>query len=161
MLKPVPQVAEELCVSKTAIYNKLKLKEYKKLVVKKEGISMIDETLFNLIKESLKVKSPVENEKKESISDEELAIDKDGLINLNKELIATLLEQLKQKDIQIGELHKLIENNQVLLKEEQKHKNNNLQLEEHFATVDLKLQQLQDKMELKKTKKRNFSFFGK
>ena len=61
MLRGVDEVAKELKVSKTAIYNKLKLKEFKCKIVKKQGKSMINDDLFNLIKDSIKVKNKVEN----------------------------------------------------------------------------------------------------
>lgn len=68
----------------------------------------------------------------------------DDLFNLNKDLINTLIEQLKEKDSQIHQLHKLIENNQVLLKE--KSQKDLLQLEEHFSELDNKLIDLRQQM---------------
>ena len=56
MLRTVEETAIQLGVSKTTIYNKLKLKEYKARIVKKQGKSMVDDSLFNLIQEGLKVK---------------------------------------------------------------------------------------------------------
>ena len=51
MLRSIEEVAIQLGVSKTSIYNKLKLKEYKSRIVKKHGKSMVDEELFNLIQD--------------------------------------------------------------------------------------------------------------
>ena len=143
MLRGVDEVAKELKVSKTAIYNKLKLKEFRRKVVKKQGKSMIDEELFNLIKDSLKVKNEVKNEVEykdyiEESKDEvksEIAMDREGSLNLNKSLIDTLIAQLEEKDKQIAELHKLIENNQVLLKKEQETKINILDTPGYFDFV--------------------------
>ena len=126
MLRTVEETAIQLGVSKTTIYNKLKLKEYKSRIVKKQGKSMVDDSLFNLIQESLKVQNEVKNKEIENDVNAEISIDEDGLLNLNKELIDNLLEQLKEKDKQIAELHKLIENSQILLKEEQKKKEEKL-----------------------------------
>lgn len=160
MLRSVEEVAIELGVSKTAIYNKLKLKEFRELVVKKQGKSMVDDGLFNLIKDSLRSKSSAESEEMYNDVDEEIAMDKDDLINFNEDLISALLEQLKEKDKQIAELHKLIENSQVLLKEEKKNNQNQLLLEEHFQEVDHKLQDLREKMESKKVNKKGlFNIF--
>lgn len=156
MLRTVEEVAIQLGVSKTTIYNKLKLKEYKELIVKKQGKSMVDDGLFNLIQESLKFKNEVENEEIENDVNAEISIDEEGLFNLNKELISNLLEQLKEKDKQIAELHKLIENSQVLLKEEQKKTDQQLYLAEHFEEVDNKLQDLREKMEQKRNEKKSF-----
>ena len=156
MLRTVEETAIQLGVSKTTIYNKLKLKEYKSKIVKKQGKSMVDDSLFNLIKEGLKIQNEVENNKNDNDINAEISIDEEGLFNLNKELIENLLDQLKEKDKQIAELHKLIENSQILLKEEQKKSDKQLYLEEHFEEVDSKLQDLKDKMEQRRNDKKSF-----
>lgn len=162
MLRTVEETAIQLGVSKTTIYNKLKLKEYKSRIVKKQGKSMVDDSLFNLIQEGLKVQNEVENKEIENDVNAETSIDEDGLLNLNKELIDNLLEQLKEKDKQISELHKLIENSQILLKEEQKKSEQQLYLAEHFEEVDNKLQDLKEKMEQKRNEKiKLFKIFSK
>lgn len=161
MLRSVEEVAIELGVSKTTIYNKLKLKKYNELVVKKQGISMIDDELLKLIKDNLRCKPIVDNEHCSELGEDEVAVDKADLINFNKELIGSLLNQLMEKDKQIADLHKLVENSQVLLKEEQKHNQSQLLLEEHFKEVDLKLQSImREKREIKERNNRHiFSFF--
>lgn len=162
MLRTVEETAIQLGVSKTTIYNKLKLKEYKSKIVKKQGKSMIDDSLFNLIQEGLKVQNEVENHEFKNDVNAEISIDKEGLFNLNKELIENLLNQLKEKDKQIAELHKLIENSQILLKEEQKKTEQQLYLAEHFEEVDNKLQDLREKMEQKRNDKKSlFKIFSK
>ena len=162
MLRTVEETAIQLGVSKTTIYNKLKLKEYKCKIVKKQGKSMVDDSLFNLIQESLKVKSIIENEEIDNEENEEISIDRESLFNLNQEFIDNLFEQLKEKDKQIAELHKLIENSQILLKEEQKKKDQQLYLAEHFEEVDNKLQDLREKMEQKRNEKKSlFKIFSK
>ena len=165
MLRGVDDVAKELKVSKTAIYNKLKLKEFKYKIVKKQGKSMIDEELFNLIKDSLKVKNEVEykdyiEENKAEVKSE-IAMDREDSFNLNKSLIDTLITQLEEKDKQIADLHKLIENNQVLLKKERETKINILELEDHFKEVDNKLSSIKEKMNQRKEKKSFFKNFFK
>ena len=162
MLRTVEETAIQLGVSKTTIYNKLKMKEYKSKLVKKQGKSMVDDSLFNLIQEGLKVQNEVENKEIENDVNAETSIDEDGLLNLNKELIDNLLEQLKEKDKQISELHKLIENSQILLKEEQKKSEQQLYLAEHFEEVDNKLQDLKEKMEQKRNYMKSlFKIFSK
>ena len=162
MLRTVEETAIQLGVSKTTIYNKLKLKQYKCKIVKKQGKSMVDDSLFNLIQESLKVKSIIENEEIDNEENEEISIDRESLFNLNQEFIDNLFEQLKEKDKQIAELHKLIENSQILLKEEQKKKDQQLYLAEHFEEVDNKLQDLREKMEQKRNEKKSlFKIFSK
>lgn len=169
MLRGVDEVARELKVSKTAIYNKLKLKEFKCKIVKKQGKLMVNDDLFNLIKDSIKVKNKVEfqveNEKfilkNEIASKKEIAIDREDSFNLNKSLIDTLIAQLEEKDKQIAELHKLIENNQILLKKEQETKINILELEDHFKEVDNKLSSIKEKMNQRKENKSFFKNFFK
>jgi hypothetical protein len=162
MLRTVEETAIQLGVSKTTIYNKLKLKEYKCKIVKKQGKSMVDDSLFNLIQESLKVKSIIENEEIDNEANEEISVDRESLFNLNQEFIDNLFEQLKEKDKQIAELHKLIENSQILLKEEQKKTDQQLYLAEHFEEVDNKLQDLREKMEQKRNEKKSlFKIFSK
>ena len=143
MLKSVEEVATELGVSKTAIYNKLKLDEYKDMVIKKQGRSMINEQLFNFIKENLKFKNVVDEDNKEiPVIDEDKKEDKkednkdEAIVKLNDVAVNCLVDQLKEKDKQIQELHRLIENSQILLKQEQKNCESQMQLEEHFKEVD-------------------------
>ena len=80
------------------------------------------------------------------------------IVKLNDVAVNCLVDQLKEKDKQIQELHRLIENSQILLKQEQKNCENQMQLEEHFKEVDKKLETLKAKMEDRREKKR-FSFF--
>lgn len=162
MLYTVQQVSNKLKVSKVTIYNKLKLKEYKARIIKKRGQAMIDDDLVNMIKDGIKfttkfidtdnIDTPIEPQ-----SADDIILDED-LLNLNKELIKALLEQLHQKDkqmeekdIQIAGLHKLIENNQVLLKE--KPQKDILLLKEHFQYLDNKLIDIKEQMDIKEPKK--------
>lgn len=143
----VEDVSEKLSVSKVTIYSKLK--KFDDMVVLKQGKKYITDDLFNLIKEDLKFKNTendnlnIDNERN-SLNDE-IATDTDDLINLNKDLLSALIEQLRQKDKQIEKLHGLIENNQVLLKQEKEV--NQLQLEQHIKELDVKLNNAKDKME--------------
>ncbi|NFF82832.1 hypothetical protein FC764_16775 [Clostridium botulinum] len=146
----VEEVAEQLNVSKVTIYSKLK--KFDDRVILKQGKKYITDELFNLIKNDLKIKNF--NNNNLNIDNDinglnaEIATDRDDLINLNKDLINTLIKQLEEKDKQIADLHRLIENNQVLLKQEKEV--NQLQLEEHLKEVDLKLNDVKDKMEQRK-----------
>ena len=112
MLRTVEEVAIQLNVSKTSIYNKLKLKQFKNKVLKKQGKSMVDDDLFNLIKETLKVENKVENRKNENAVNEEISTDCIGSLKLNQEfnmdVISELMNLLKEKDKQIDQLHKLL-----------------------------------------------------
>lgn len=137
MLRSVAEVSLLTGFSKVSIYNKLKLKEMEQYIVKNKGITYVTEDGVVLIKQGLNLKedtlNPLNNSLKEDI--EELATTMDNTYieefkvefkELNKDYLNSLKKenellrmQLQEKDKQIAELHKLIENSQVLLKEEQ------------------------------------------
>lgn len=166
MLYDVEQVASKLNVSKQAIYNKLKLKEYKNKIIIKQGKTMLDDDLIKLIQDNLKFKSNMNTDDNSDPKIEPKEADttmlNDDFINMNQELIKTLLDQLKIKDMQIQEKdtqikalndrlqqeQKLHENAQVLLRQEQQKPQ--LLLEEHFKQVDDRLMELRAQLEKRK-----------
>lgn len=167
MIYTVEQVANKLNVSKVTIYNKLKLNQFKDKTVTKQGQTMLDDDLVNLIKDSLKftyrftdtdnIDTPIETNEtlEENENPQDTTID-DDVLNINKDLVKALLEQLKEKDVQLNNLNErlkqeqeLNKNNQVLqLRQPQETK----QLEEHFALVDEKLINIREQMDIKETK---------
>ena len=174
MLRSVAEVSVLTGLSKVSIYNKIKLKELEQYVVKNKGITYVSDEGIALIKEGLNLKDKDLNtlNNTEKSKEDEVAItieNKDfeafkvELKELNKEYLnslksenESLKKQLDEKDKQIAELHKLIENSQILLKEEQKKSESQLYLTEHFEEVDNKLQDLREKMEERKNNKKNF-----
>ncbi|AOR24985.1 hypothetical protein [Clostridium taeniosporum] len=145
----VEEVSKQLKVSKVTIYSKLK--KFDTLVVLKQGKKYITDDLFKLIQDDLKIRNADNNNLNSNNNinlNDEMAMDTDNLINLNKDLVNTLIEQLREKDRQISELHKLIENNQVLLKQEKEV--NQIQLEEHIRELDIKLNDVKENMEKRK-----------
>lgn len=164
----VGEVAEKLNVSKVTIYSKLK--KYKDRVAIKQGKSYIDEELLRLIKEELKVKEiEVDNFTKDNNTSKpntDISRDNADLISINKDLTDTLIEQLKQKDKQIDELHnriaelnKLIENSQILLKDEQQRNTNQLLLQEHLENLNDKINDVREKMDQRKEENEKKGFF--
>lgn len=166
----VEEVSKLLSVSKVTIYAKLKKHESK--VVVKQGKKYVTEELLSLIKQELNLKEclkdnlKVENDKE--VVNQEIATDRDDLINLNKDLINILKEQLLEKDLQLKEKDKQIEelinlnkNNQILLKQQQDKEINTRLLEDHFQEVDEKLMDLRERMDEKKKSKKKFGFFSK
>lgn len=162
------EVAEKLGVSKVTVYAKLKKFEHKVAIV--QGKKSIDDELFNLIKQDLKVKDIVRDSFTKSNdsaqSNEDIVKDNSELISINKDLTDTLIKQLDQKDKQIeelnnriAELHKLIENSQVLLKEEQKKNTSQLLLEEHLENLDSKINDVRERMENRKDLQKKKGFF--
>lgn len=160
------ETAEKLNVSKVTIY--AKLKKHEDMVVMKQGKKYITDDLFNLIKQELRSKS-IETDELTAADLEEAqnqvkSGDDSELIKQNNILIDTLLKQLEIKDKQITELqdiikvnNKLMENNQVLLKNAQQQ--DTLMLQEHFDELDKKIHEVSEKMGSRKDEKQN-SFFG-
>ena len=161
----INQVAQLTGISKVSVYKKLKkLKGIEQYIVKEVDKTYVLEEGVRLIRDSLQVNSKVKND-----IDEECAIS-DGYedLTVNKQLINGLLKQLDEKDKQIQDLHKQIEelinlnkNNQVLLKQQQDKEINQKLLEDHFQEVDEKLMDLRERMDEKKKSKKKFVFFSK
>lgn len=174
MLRSVAEVSVLTGLSKVSIYNKIKLKEMEQYVVKNKGITYVSDEGITLIKEGLNLKEDTLNSLNDSlkVDEDEIAISienkeleefKVELKELNKDYLTSLKSenevlknQLYEKDKQIAELHKLIENSQILLKEEQKKSDKQLYLEEHFQDVDNRLHDLREKMEQRKHDKKSF-----
>lgn len=162
MLKTVEDVANELSVSKAAIYKKIKSKEYESLVNKEKGKLMINDDLFSLIKKNIRSKIKHKDIILEISESEEKnsKLEVEEIKEESNDLVSTLVDQLKEKDKQIEKLHGLIENNQVLIKNQQYKEIEQLKLVEHFEEVDKKLFQIREKMDKKKnTKKSIWEFF--
>ena len=120
----VEEVSKLLSVSKVTIY--AKLKKYESKVVVKQGKKYVTEELLSLIKQELNLKECLKVENNTGAINQEIATDRDDLINLNQDLINFLKQQLEEKDIQLREKDKQIEelinlnkNNQILLKQQQ------------------------------------------
>jgi len=151
----VEEVSENLGVSKVTIY--AKLKKFNDRVVTKQGKKYITDDLLTLIKQDLKAKD-IETDNLnfnngKNGANEEITMDNVDLNNLNKDLINSLLEQLKQKDKQIDELHKLLENSQVLLRDREER--DPLLLESHFEELNEKIENIKENMN-KRTKASSF-----
>lgn len=139
----INQVAQLTGISKVSVYKKLKkLKGIEQYIVKEVDKTYVLEEGVRLIRDSLQVNSKVKNKVKNDV-DEECAIS-DGYedLTVNKQLINGLLKQLDEKDKQIQDLHKQIEelinlnkNNQILLKQQQDKEINQKLLEDHFQEV--------------------------
>jgi len=161
MLYTVSEISELIGLSRVTLYKKLKLIEMSTHISKKQNVTYIDEIGLNLIKESLQ---DLTDEEEHSTLDDETATDKEEL-TLNADMFNLLKDQLKEKDIQLHEAnerlkqaHKLIENNQVLLKD--KPHQDILQLEEHFSVLDDKLEEVKNNM-IERKEQQQKGFFSK
>lgn len=175
MLYSVMEVSESIGLSKQSIYKKLKAKELQDNITKKQGVTYINEVGFNLIRDGLKANieglNCLNNEEIDSIIDGDTTDDTETF-NVNLDLLNLLKDQLCQKDLQlktkdiqldekdnqIHDLHKLIENSQVLLKD--KPKRDILQLEEHFQELENKLEDVRENMSQRKEEQHK-SLFSK
>jgi hypothetical protein len=150
MLYSVAEVSESIGVSKQSIYNKMKLKELEEHITKKQGITYIDEVGLNLIRSSLNTSTDdlkgSKNKRQDSTLNEEATTREDDS-TFNNDIFNLLKEQIKEKDLQIRELHKLIENNQVLLKDKPQEIK---LLEEHFQDIDSKMMEIKQDMQERK-----------
>lgn len=162
MLYTVAEVSNLTNLSKVSIYNKLKLKEIQEHITKKQGVTYIDETGLNLIKDNLKLNaddlkdlndSDIDNSinKDIEIDTEDLNV-KDDYINYLKLENERLWQELKDKNLQIGNLQRLVENGQVLLREKPQ---DIKALEAHFKDLDNRLIAVREKMEEKKQHQEN------
>lgn len=159
MGKSIEIVAEELGISKAAIYKKLKKEKYKNSITKENGKMMLSDSVVEELKKNVRKKKKVENFKDIEIVDEEKNVE--VLVNDTKEnkdkIVESLLRQLEEKDKQINKLHDLIENNQIIIKNQQEKEKEQLKLEEHFKEIDNKLFEIRNKR--KTSNKKNFIIF--
>ena len=156
MGKSIEIVAEELGISKAAIYKKLKKEKYKNSITKENGKMMLSDSVVEELKKNVRKKKKVENFKDIEIVDEENKVE--VLVNDTKEnkekIVESLLRQLEEKDKQINKLHDLIENNQIIIKNQQEKEKEQLKLEEHFKEIDKKLFEIRERNIKKKFFKR-------
>lgn len=172
----VSEAAKILKISNVSVYKKIKKgKELEPYVVKKDDKTYILKEGVELINSRLNGNKPMNNNVDEVACEEEINTEEhkgnsqlNEVIELNNKLINSLMEQLKVKDAQLEakdkqiadqseqilSLHKLIENNQVLLKEEQKARNeikliSEESLKQHQEELDIKLEGIKEKMNVR------------
>lgn len=162
MLKSIDSVSKELGISKAIIYKRLKEEEYKKLIIKENGITKINEQLYELLRSKIKGRKVEEVENVEIVD----KVDKEDIDLLevetkeeNNNVVNILLKQIEEKDIQINRLHDLIENNQILIKNSQEREKEQLSLESHFKDIDKKLIEIRDKNNIRKNEKIKSNIF--
>lgn len=157
--KSIESVSEELGISKAAIYKKLKKEKYKNSITKENGKMMLSDIVVEELKKNVRKKKKVENFKDVEVVDEANKVE--VIVNDTKEnkdkIVESLLKQLEEKDKQINKLHDLIENNQIIIKNQQEKEKEQLKLEEHFKEIDKKLFEIRNKR--KTSNKKRFIIF--
>ena len=178
MTYTVKEAANKLNISKATIYKRLELKEFKDKVITERGKIYIDDNLLILIRKSLRSCNNQINVDVDTIhsDDVKLNMDKNDIQTISnnqltnksvgKDLVITLINQLKEKDIQIQDLSNRLYDEQLLFKQLQDNLQNNsekerLQLESHFEELDIKLLRIKDQMQERKATHENKGFFKK
>lgn len=123
-MRTAQDVANELNITRSEVYNLLRKKRFSPLVQKKGGQVSISNKLFNLLKEEVENKRTLENEntvtikepREEVISNvNEISSDKENLsdksIDNNIDPVQILRNQIEFKDNQINILNNVITNN--------------------------------------------------
>lgn len=136
MLYTVAEVSDLIGLSKVSIYKKLKLKELQGHIIKKGGLTYLDDRALNLIKNTLKLNDSETYSNDNTVNDEgEKYLMNIGDLSIKTDYINTLKKQLDRKDAQIKELidrlqqeQELHRNQQILLKCEQNKANGSLVL---------------------------------
>ena len=156
MLKSIEDVSKELGISKAAIYRKLKSDEYKKYIVKENGKMMLTEILLDKLKLNTRKKKVEDIQEVEIVEKKELEVINKNYKDDKSDVVGILLNQINEKNLQINRLHDLIENNQVLIKNQQEREKEQLKLEEHFREIDKKLIEIRNQKKKKSTLKEFF-----
>jgi len=115
MLRTVEEVAITLDVSRATIYNKLKNKSYKNKTTIKQGKTMIDEDLLNLIKLELSITNRHNNYIKKEQPKVDTPITEDDFVKLNQELVKSLIEQLADTKSLLKDANLLIKEKDAII----------------------------------------------
>jgi hypothetical protein len=146
MLYDANKVSELFNISKVTAYAKMKLPEIKPLVIHKNGKVYVDDIGLEAVKQSLRYNKNPEAEAEIEVASTEAEFLKEDLIDVLKNNIEFLKQQLtikdaqmSAKDDQIHDIKKLLENTQVLFKQEQDKNNTILALPETIKEHDIQL----------------------
>jgi hypothetical protein len=146
MLFDANKVSELLNISKVTAYAKMKLPEIKPIVIHKNGKAFVDEKGLDAIKQSLRYNQNIEWAAEAEAATTEAELLKEDIIEVLKNNIEFLKQQLTVKDTQMSakdeqiyDIKRLLENTQVLFKQEQDKNNTILALPETIKEHDIKL----------------------
>jgi septal ring factor EnvC (AmiA/AmiB activator) len=169
----VAEVSKIVNLSKASIYNKLKSKDFKDHITKKQGVTFLDEIALDLIKSDIKsLKEDINylNDKQTDNTLEcEVATDTEFINYLKEDINYLKLEneklwtELKVKNTQIHELNERLKQEQELTKNMQilqlRQQPQDIKvLEEHFQDLDNKLLQVREQMQERKNQEKKGLF---
>jgi hypothetical protein len=180
MIYTVAEISQIVNLSKASIYTKLKQKELHEHIIKKQGVTYLDEIALKLIQDSLKdfINDDI-NDFKDDINafnhnplNGEVATDIDYINSLKVDINYLKIEnerlwkELQIKNLQINECNKrlsdeqnLHKNTQILLRE--KPQQDMKLLEDHFKDLDNSLIEVRERMEVRKNKSITKNIFQK
>lgn len=145
------KIAKNLNISKVTAYAKMKLPEIKPFLIAHNGKTCVDEKGLEAIKQSLKYNQNSEAEAE--VAATVVSLLKEDMVEILKNDIEFIKEQLIVKDGQIYNINKLLENTQVLFKQEQEKNKMVLSLPETIKEHDIQLiNNLNDSLERQRAK---------
>jgi len=145
------KIAKQLNISKVTAYAKMKLPEIKPFIITHNGKSCVDEKGLEAIKLSLKYNQNAEAESE--IAATVVTLLKEDMIEILKNNVEFIKEQLIVKDGQLYNINKLLENTQVLFKQEQEKNKIVLSLPQTIKEHDIELvNTLNDSLERQRIK---------
>ena len=131
------KIAKHLNISKVTAYAKMKLPEIKPFLIAHNGKTCVDEKGLEAIKHSLKYNQAAEAEAEVAVTVVNLL--KEDMIDILKNNIEFIKQQLTVKDGQLYDINKLLENTQVLFRQEQEKNKIVLSLPETIKEHDIQL----------------------
>ncbi|MGH4052808.1 MAG: hypothetical protein ACREVX_16015 [Clostridium sp.] len=131
------KIAKNLDISKVTAYAKMKLPEIKPFLIFHNGKTCVDDKGLAAIKQTLKYNQNAEAESE--VAATTVTLLKEDMIEILKTNIEFIKEQLNVKDGQLYNINKLLENTQVLFKQEQEKNKMVLSLPETIKEHDVQL----------------------
>lgn len=131
------KIAKHLNISKVTAYAKMKLPEVKPFLISHNGKTCVEEKGLEAIKHSLKYNQSSDAESEVAVTVVNLL--KEDMIEILKSNIEFIKQQLTVKDGQLYDINKLLENTQILFKQEQEKNKIVLSLPETIKEHDIQL----------------------
>jgi|GEM_PF-2009946 len=131
------KIAKHLDISKVTAYAKMKLPEIKPFLIFHNGKTCVDDKGLEAIKQTLKYNQ--NSEAQAEVAATAVTLLKEDMIEILKNNIEFIKEQLNVKDGQLYNINKLLENTQVLFKQEQEKNKIVLSLPETIKEHDIQL----------------------
>jgi len=135
MIYDALKVSKRLNISTVTVYAKMKLPEIKAFLIFHNGKTCVDEEGLEAIKQCLKYNQTADDE----VAATGITQLKEDMIDILKNNIEFLKEQLSVKDGQLYDINKLLENMQILFRQDQEKNKAILSLPETIKEHDIQL----------------------